>query len=130
MQISAADVVVHAEAVFDAEHSEPLSSRYVFQYTVSIENKAKVALIVMTRNWVITDGERTVNVIHGLGVFGCQPHIEPGKELRYTSGTWIPTPTGTMKGVFQIQAEGKNTFGVPIPEFQLVATIGKESLAE
>ena len=81
-----------------------------------------LALLIRVRylpNWLITNGEGEVHYVQGLGVVGEQPNISPGQCYRYTSGTMLPTPLGTMQGTYQMRSENGELFEVNIPFFKL-----------
>ena len=50
---------------------------------------------------------------------GEQPHLQPGKQFRYTSGTVLDTPVGTMHGSYQMRADDGHEFDADIPVFRL-----------
>lgn len=102
-----------------AEQSDPLANRYVFSYTITVENVGNVAAQLISRHWIITDAEGEVQEVRGLGVVGHQPLLEPGQRFEYTSGCVLATPVGTMKGSYQMTAEDGVQFETPIPEFLL-----------
>jgi ApaG protein len=52
-------------------------------------------------------------------VVGEQPTLRPNESFQYTSGTAIATPVGTMRGSYQMVADGGVQFEAPIPEFTL-----------
>ena len=102
------------------EHSNPEASNYVFSYTVTIINQGKQPAKLLTRHWVITDGEGGVQEVRGDGVVGEQPYLKPGEGFQYTSGTMMNTPFGSMTGSYQMLADDGNEFDAPIPEFFLL----------
>ena len=53
------------------------------------------------------------------GVVGEQPHLQPGESFRYTSGTVIGTPIGSMHGSYEMEADDGTRFDAPIPAFSL-----------
>jgi ApaG protein len=91
----------------------------VFAYTVRITNSGDVPAQLISRHWIITDGNQTVQNVKGLGVVGQQPLLAPGESFEYTSGCPLPTPIGTMKGSFYCVDEEGSPFEVAIPEFVL-----------
>lgn len=111
------DITVQTSYI--AEQSDPLAGRYVFTYTISLENVGSVAAQLISRHWIITDAEGEVQEVRGLGVVGHQPLLEPGQRFEYTSGCALATPVGTMKGSYQMTAEDGVQFEAPIPEFLL-----------
>ncbi len=99
--------------------SEPDSNRYVFAYTITITNDGEVPAKLLTRHWVITDGNEKVQEVHGEGVVGEQPHISPGMSFEYTSGAVLETPFGTMHGSYQMLGDDGTQFDAEIPPFLL-----------
>ena len=76
--------VTHGVAVtvisrYIPEQSSPADRRYVFAYTVRIENTGKRATQLRSRHWVITDGAGKVEEVKGPGVIGKQPLLEQQK---------------------------------------------------
>ncbi|MCX7897696.1 MAG: Co2+/Mg2+ efflux protein ApaG [Rhodocyclaceae bacterium] len=101
------------------EESDPESGRYFFAYHVTLTNVGTVAAQLISRHWIITDGEGHVEEVRGLGVVGHQPYLEPGESFDYVSGCPLPTPVGTMRGSYQMTAEDGTMFEAEIPEFVL-----------
>lgn len=101
------------------EQSDPETGRYVFAYTITISNEGNVAARLLSRHWVITDGNGKVQEVSGDGVVGEQPHLNPGEEFRYSSGAVLETPVGSMQGRYRMQADNGTDFDAPIPAFTL-----------
>ena len=55
----------------------------------------------------------------GLGVVGAQPLLQPSQQFEYTSGTLLPTPIGSMRGIYKIVAEDGTMFDAVIEPFTL-----------
>ncbi len=110
---------VSAESVFVREQSAPDDDKYVFAYTVTINNAGSVTAQLRSRHWIITDGQGKVQEIRGEGVVGEQPRLSPGESFRYTSAAMLETPVGTMHGSYQMLAEDGTEFDAPIPPFGL-----------
>lgn len=104
---------------FIAEQSNPAADHYVFAYTITIRNLGEVAAQLISRHWIITDGNNAVQEVRGQGVVGQQPLLKPGETYEYTSGCALPTPIGTMKGSYQMVGEDGTRFEADIPEFVL-----------
>lgn len=102
-----------------ADQSDPASERYVFAYTISIENTGTVTAQLISRHWIITDGNSRVQEVRGLGVVGQQPLLKPGEKFEYTSGCQLDTSVGTMRGTYQMTAEDGTQFEAVIAEFTL-----------
>lgn len=106
---------------FIPEQSDPENHRYIFAYTITIKNTGSVPTQLVSRHWIITDGNNEVQEVRGLGVVGKQPLLQPGESFRYTSGSSLTTPIGTMKGSYQMVAEDGTHFEAEIPEFVLAS---------
>lgn len=101
------------------EQSNPDKSEYSFVYHISIENNGDQPARLMSRHWVITDGNAHVKEVQGAGVVGEQPLIAPGKSHQYTSGVTLETEVGTMEGSYQMINDVGEEFDVLIPTFLL-----------
>ena len=101
------------------EESAPDQSRYVFAYTIRIRNRGSVAARLLARHWEITDGNGRVEEVHGDGVVGEQPWLEPGGDYEYTSGVVLETSVGAMQGRYDMLAADGTRFDAPIPPFLL-----------
>lgn len=110
---------VLAQSSFLAEQSEPGRNRYVFSYTVSIQNVGTRTAQLLSRHWVITDALGKVQEVRGQGVVGEQPVLEPGQSFEYTSGAVIETPIGSMSGSYQMVGTDGHAFDAEIPPFRL-----------
>jgi ApaG protein len=110
---------ITAQPQFLAEQSDPAAERYVFAYTITIENTGTVAAQLISRHWIITDGNSQIQEVRGLGVIGEQPLLQPGEQFAYTSGCQLDTPVGTMRGSYQMTADDGTQFEAAIDEFTL-----------
>ncbi len=119
MAVKDYNVKIEASVVFIPEESDEERGHYVFAYTITITNDGTVGIQLISRHWVITDANEQTQEVRGLGVVGEQPLLKPGESFRYTSGTAIATPVGTMRGEYQMVAESGEHFDVDIPEFLL-----------
>ncbi len=99
--------------------SEPDANRYVFSYTITIRNTGLMPAKLLHRHWIIRDSNGKVQEVRGEGVVGEQPHLKPGEGFRYTSGTMIETPVGTMEGSYEMLADDGTRFEAPIAPFAL-----------
>ena len=110
---------VRVEPQFDPSRSEPLAGRWFFLYTVTIENRGEESVQLMTRHWVITDGNGEVEEVRGPGVVGEHPLLKPGETFVYTSGCPLTTDVGKMEGSYQMVTTVGDTFDVEIAPFTL-----------
>lgn len=110
---------VQVVPAYIAEQSDPYNDHYVFSYTVTIRNEGDKPARLLTRHWVITDGDGQVQEVRGDGVIGKQPYLKPGEGFQYTSGTFMNTPVGSMQGSYQMVADDGEKFEAEIPSFRL-----------
>ena len=114
------DIVVRVQAMFLEDESEPEENRFVWAYRVAVENHGGQSVQILRRSWKITDAGGATQHVHGEGVVGEQPVIEPGQAFEYVSGTPLATPSGFMSGAYHlIVRESGAAFDVAIPAFSL-----------
>lgn len=113
------DIEIEAYPEFIREESRPEAGYFFFAYRIRIKNAGAVPTQLVSRHWVITDGRGTVREVVGDGVVGKQPKLMPGEEFEYTSFCPLPTPTGNMRGTYEMVDENGNQFKVRIPLFFL-----------
>jgi ApaG protein len=101
------------------EESSPEDNRFVWSYTITIENVGAETVQLRSRYWRITDATGRVMEVRGAGVVGQQPTLKPGDSFEYTSGTPLSTPSGFMAGTYQMLSDGGESFQVEIPLFSL-----------
>ena len=110
---------VQVRVRFVAEQSDPSAELYLFAYTIRVENTGDAAAQLLSRHWIITDGNGKVEEVRGPGVVGEQPRLAPGEAFEYTSGCPLGTPYGTMRGSYHCVGADGTAFEVPIAEFVL-----------
>ncbi|NQD92886.1 Co2+/Mg2+ efflux protein ApaG [Pseudomonas sp. CrR25] len=101
------------------EQSQPEQNRFAFAYTVTIANSGQLPAKLLSRHWLITDGDGRVQEVRGAGVVGQQPLIAPGHSHTYSSGTVMATRVGTMQGSYQMLADDGRRFDAEIAPFRL-----------
>lgn len=102
------------------EQSQAEHNRFAFAYTITLHNRGQQAATLLSRHWLITDGDGRVQEVRGPGVVGQQPRLEPGAQYSYSSGTLMTTRVGFMQGSYQMQTDDGATFDAPIAPFRLV----------
>src|SRR5208282_829151 len=112
-------VRVEVKPAFLDDQSDPDTGRYLWSYTVTIENRGSETVQLMSRYWHITDAIGRIREVRGAGVVGAQPVIEPGQIFEYTSGCPLPTASGAMSGRYQMRAASGEAFEAEIPAFLL-----------
>lgn len=101
------------------ERSSPEQNYYYFAYQVRIKNLGEVKTKLLSRHWIITDGNGQIHEVNGPGVVGEQPELEPGQEFEYTSFCPLPTPRGNMRGSYHMLDDNGERYDVRIPLFFL-----------
>ena len=96
------DVIVRVEPDFLPEQSSPQDGRFIWAYTVEIENQSDTDLQVVERFWQIADSRGQVQEVRGEGVVGEKPVLRPGETFRYTSGAPLSAPSGMMLSLIHI----------------------------
>jgi ApaG protein len=112
-------IEVKVQARFLPEQSTPEDGRFVFAYTIRIHNAGKMPARLISRHWVITDGNGKVEEVRGEGVVGEQPWLRPGDDFEYTSGAILETAAGSMQGSYRMLADDGTEFDAPIDAFSL-----------
>ncbi len=112
-------IQVTVEPAYLDEQSEPDEDRYVWSYSIRIENRGAETVQLRHRYWHITDARGRTQEVHGAGVIGEQPVLKPGETFEYTSGTPLPTPSGIMLGSYEMETRTGEMFDVKVPPFSL-----------
>jgi ApaG protein len=112
-------IFVAVKPAYLDDQSDPDGDRFVWSYTVTIENRGPEPVQLLSRYWNIVDGSGRVKEIRGPGVVGAQPVIAPGERFQYTSGCPLDTASGLMSGRYQMRAASGEDFEAEIPAFLL-----------
>ena len=112
-------VRVQVRSAYIPERSAPQQGHYFFAYFIRISNVGTDTVQLVTREWVITDADGNVERVHGEGVVGEQPVLEPGESFEYSSFCPLPTPIGSMHGTYQMVAASGDKFDAEIAPFSL-----------
>lgn len=112
-------VRVQVVSLYIPERSTPEDDAYFFAYRVRISNLGGEPIRLLSRHWVITDGEGEVEEVQGDGVVGEQPHLQPGEGFEYTSACPLSTRVGTMQGTYQMVTDEGDGFDAQIAPFTL-----------
>lgn len=112
-------ISVSAETRYVDKESDAQQERFVFAYTIVIENGSDRHVQLLSRHWHVTDAHGEVQEVQGSGVVGQQPKLAPGEAFRYTSAAVLSTPVGSMHGHYTFVGDDGAEFPVPIPAFSL-----------
>ena len=110
---------VSVKPAFVEDQSDPEQGHFLWSYAITIENRGGETVQLMSRYWHITDALGRAQEVHGPGVVGAQPVLEPGQSFKYASGCPLPTPSGAMSGRYQMRSASGEDFEVDIPAFLL-----------
>jgi ApaG protein len=72
---------------------------------------------VIHRHWKIKDGNGKVYEVQGSGVIGEQPMLAPGESYEYESFCPLHSPSGNMRGKYQMIDQFGNRFWIDVPVF-------------
>lgn len=112
-------VRVRVESRYVPERSSPELGAWFFSYTVRIANESINTVQLVSRHWIITDGNGDVEEVKGPGVVGEQPVLGPGEAFQYTSACPLRTSFGTMQGTYQMVLDNGERFEAQVPVFRL-----------
>jgi ApaG protein len=112
-------ILVTVRSEFIPARSSAAVAQYAFAYTVTIANQGSLTAQLRSRHWIITDSNGVVQEVRGDGVIGAQPVLGPGEEFEYTSWCTIATPSGSMRGSYQMVTPEGDGFDAEIAPFRL-----------
>jgi ApaG protein len=113
------DIKVTVLPTYLENHSEPDENRYIWAYTIQLENHGSKPVQLLNRYWHITDSIGRSQEVRGPGVIGEQPVLKPGDIFQYTSGTSLQTPSGIMVGSYEMVDSKGEHFDIVVPAFSL-----------
>ncbi len=111
---------VTVNSAFRPDRSEPEKRKWLFTYTVRIENEGEAGAQLVSRHWIITDANGERQEVVGDGVVGHQPRLGPGERFEYTSFCVLQTPHGSMRGTYRMRRTDGSSFDATIAPFPLV----------
>ena len=112
---------VQVQSFYDEERSSPSENYYFFAYRVTISNLGAEPAQLVSREWIITDGNGDTQRVQGPGVVGEQPVLAPGETFEYTSFCPLPTSVGSMHGFYLMVLASGERFEAEIAPFSLSA---------
>ena len=111
---------IQVRTQFLPAESDATQQRFIFAYRIHIANESDVPAKLETRHWIITDAWGREEHVRGPGVVGETPRLEPGQGFEYTSFCPLPTPTGQMRGSFQMVRDDGARFDAQVATFYLI----------
>jgi ApaG protein len=113
-------VRIDVETYYITEKSVPALNQYLFGYEITITNENPEPVQLLHRHWSITDALGRMEEVKGPGVVGKQPRLKPGESFTYDSFCPLPTPFGSMRGIYKMMRDNGEFFDVEVPLFSLV----------
>lgn len=117
--VNPSDINVTVETQYIANQSIPDQNQFAFAYHITISNNSDFGVVLLHRHWIIIDADEQQQEVKGAGVIGEQPLIPTNTQYKYSSGTVLNTPVGTMQGSYHMVDEFNNPLEVPIVPFLL-----------
>jgi len=97
---------------------------YIFAYFITIENYSSKTIELTHRFWEIFDSLNKTEFVEGEGVIGQTPVLKPNDTYSYSSGCFLESNVGAMKGFYNMKdVKTFEQFKVAIPTFQLATPI-------
>ncbi len=115
----AESIKVEIETEYLPFQSSPDKKQYAFAYHITLSNEGHIGAQLISRHWIIIDGNGVRREVKGMGVVGEQPLISPGESYQYSSGAILETVVGTMQGSYHMQGDNGRGFDIDIPVFTL-----------
>lgn len=112
-------VRIRVRPKFMHDELEPSRGRFMWSYTVDVENESDQAWTIVRRHWQIVDAQGRMQAVDGEGVIGQTPTLQPGERFSYTSGAPLAAPSGMMSGTYDLQDESGFEIVATIPVFSL-----------
>ncbi len=110
---------VRAKPFYVPDQSDPDARKFFFAYQITVNNESEIPAQILSRHWIIIDGDGDREEVKGPGVVGETPVIQPGKSYTYTSACPLETPWGTMEGTYQMRDGNGEKFDAVIGRFVL-----------
>lgn len=117
------EIRVSVTTEYDNFNSYPSENRFVFRYTIEIENLGTQPAKLLSRKWIIYDLGFGFTEVEGAGVIGLTPVIESGEKFSYFSNVILKSGVGNMEGHYIFENSEKGNFEVAIPKFTLVTEV-------
>ncbi|GAA4166450.1 Co2+/Mg2+ efflux protein ApaG [Chryseobacterium ginsenosidimutans] len=109
---------------YDSKNSFPSENRYVFKYSITIENVGNFPIKILKRKWLIFDVGFGYTEIIGDGVIGLTPEIPSNENFAYFSNVMLRSGVGNMSGKYLVKnMETQENFEIDIPKFNLLSEV-------
>ena len=113
-------IKISVETKYNGTNSRNNRLYHTFVYVITIENKSSETVKLTDRFWKIFDTLNNTEIVSGEGVVGQTPTLKPNDTYTYSSGCFLESNIGAMKGFYtMINMDTFEQFKVIIPTFQL-----------
>lgn len=117
-------IKISVETAFQGTNYRNNTLYYLFSYTISIKNNSKDTVQLTRRYWRIFDSLNKTEIVEGEGVVGKTPILLPNEEHTYSSGCFLESNIGSMRGFYTMKnIHSDEVFKVYVPTFQLTAPL-------
>lgn len=117
-------IKISVETKFNSISTRNNNAYYVFSYVITIENNSQQTVKLTDRFWKIYDSLNKTEIVSGEGVVGQTPTLKPNDIYTYSSGCFLQSNIGAMKGFYtMINLDNFEQFKVFIPTFQLTTPV-------
>lgn len=117
-------IKISVETKFNSISTRNNNAYYVFSYVITIENNSQQTVKLTDRFWKIYDSLNKTEIVSGEGVVGQTPTLKPNDIYTYSSGCFLQSNIGAMKGFYtMINLDNFEQFKVYIPTFKLVTPV-------
>lgn len=118
------DIKVTVIPEYDVKNSFPSANRFVFRYTITIENLGKDPIQLLRRKWLIYDLGFGFTEVSGDGVIGLTPEILPCDNFTYFSNVMLRSGVGNMQGIYYcVNQSTIEQLEIEVPKFNLVSQV-------
>ncbi len=118
--------LIKVNSEYNIRLSDPTNAAYFFDYTVDLINKNPSPAQLISRYWMLIDGNGTEDSFSDDQPGSPNQVIKPGQSYHYRSFCILPTEFGIMKGVYKMEDNEGNTFEIEIPAFRLLKSTGMQ----
>ena len=113
-------VEVKVETKFVQLSSDTHSGKYLFTYSIDIQNNNDFSIQLLSRHWKIQDSLTPLRFVNGEGVIGERPILLPGESYQYQSYCDLNSSIGYMEGSYIFRKEdNQELIEVDIPRFEM-----------
>jgi ApaG protein len=115
-------VRIKASPLLISERTQPETGEFLWAYRIFMSMDENQDLNdncqLVSRHWIIADGNGHVENVQGPGVVGLYPKMTPGAFFFYESCCPLSTVSGSMEGTFKMRRKDGFEFDAKVPKFE------------